>query len=169
MSDQDYVYDEATGDWLSPSEAAERATVGAVKVVDSVGNPLADGDSVTLIKDLTVKGAGQTLKRGVMTADPFDVSRARADDGQQTDDRAGQQKVEGVGCGHARASRHGRAGDEPAGQAQQRDRGGHAHLDGSFKVLTTEDGRLNEHRHNADKGQQGRSPGDEWSVNGHGR
>ena len=25
MSDQDYVYDEATGEWLSPSEAAEKA------------------------------------------------------------------------------------------------------------------------------------------------
>ena len=29
-----------------------------------MGNALADGDSVTLIKDLKVKGAGQTLKRG---------------------------------------------------------------------------------------------------------
>lgn len=66
MSDEDYVYDEATGEWLSPAEAAERASAGAVKVVDSVGNPLADGDAVTLIKDLTVKGAGQTLKRGTV-------------------------------------------------------------------------------------------------------
>ena len=66
MSDQDYVYDEATGEWLSPAEAAEKAAADTVKVVDSVGNPLVDGDSVTLIKDLTVKGAGQTLKRGTV-------------------------------------------------------------------------------------------------------
>ena len=32
----------------------------------ALGNLLADGDSVTLIKDLTVKGAGQTLKQGTV-------------------------------------------------------------------------------------------------------
>ena len=62
----DYVYDEATGEWLSPDEAAAKASSGGVRVIDSVGNVLADGDSVTLIKDLTVKGAGQTLKRGTV-------------------------------------------------------------------------------------------------------
>jgi protein PhnA len=36
------------------------------KVVDCNGTPLNDGDSVTLIKDLKVKGAGTTLKRGTM-------------------------------------------------------------------------------------------------------
>ena len=39
---------------------------GAVEVRDAVGNLLADGDQVTLIKDLEVKGAGQTLKRGTL-------------------------------------------------------------------------------------------------------
>ncbi len=33
---------------------------------DSNGNELADGDSVTLIKDLPVKGANVTLKRGTL-------------------------------------------------------------------------------------------------------
>ncbi len=33
-------------------------------VKDCHGNVLNDGDSVTLIKDLKVKGAGETLKRG---------------------------------------------------------------------------------------------------------
>nr|WP_240902808.1 alkylphosphonate utilization protein [Caulobacter sp. SLTY] len=42
------------------------AQSAAVVVRDSVGNPLADGDAVTLIKDLKVKGAGQTLKRGTV-------------------------------------------------------------------------------------------------------
>jgi len=35
-------------------------------ILDCNGAPLNDGDSVTLIKDLKVKGAGQTLKRGTM-------------------------------------------------------------------------------------------------------
>ncbi len=67
-TDGDYVYDEATGEWLSPAEAAAKTTgaPGDVEVRDSVGNRLADGDSVVLIKDLTVKGAGQTLKRGTV-------------------------------------------------------------------------------------------------------
>lgn len=70
MADEDYVYDEATSEWISASEAAAKAGAAgdgdAVVVRDSVGNVLADGDQVTLIKDLTVKGAGQTLKRGTL-------------------------------------------------------------------------------------------------------
>ena len=66
MSDE-YVYDEATGEWVAGGAAtAVAADDGAVVVRDSVGNVLADGDQVTLIKDLTVKGAGQTLKRGTV-------------------------------------------------------------------------------------------------------
>ena len=67
MSDDEYVYDEASGEWLPASElAARQAAEGAVEVRDSVGNLLQDGDQVTLIKDLDVKGAGQTLKRGTL-------------------------------------------------------------------------------------------------------
>ncbi len=33
---------------------------------DSNGNVLQDGDSVTLIKDLKVKGTSETIKRGTM-------------------------------------------------------------------------------------------------------
>jgi protein PhnA len=46
---------------------------------DSNGTVLADGDSVTLIKDLKVKGANVTLKRGTMaknirlTNDPEEI------------------------------------------------------------------------------------------------
>ena len=65
--DEDYVYDEDSGEWLPAAElAAKRAAGDAVEVRDAVGNVLADGDSVTLIKDLDVKGAGQTLKRGTV-------------------------------------------------------------------------------------------------------
>jgi protein PhnA len=80
MSDEEYVYDEASGEWLPASElAARRAAEGAVEVRDSVGNLLQDGDQVTLIKDLEVKGAGQTLKRGTLiksirlTGDPQEI------------------------------------------------------------------------------------------------
>ena len=67
MSDDDYVYDEDSGEWLPAAElAAKRAAAGQVEVRDAVGNLLADGDQVTLIKDLEVKGAGQTLKRGTL-------------------------------------------------------------------------------------------------------
>src|SRR3546814_4533941 len=59
--DEEYVYDDESGEWMPASElAARRAAVGTVEVRDAVGNLLADGDQVTLIKDLEVKGAGQT-------------------------------------------------------------------------------------------------------------
>lgn len=64
--DDDFIYDEASGEWISAADAAAKEAVGVVEVRDSVGNLLADGDSVTLVKDLTVKGAGQTLRRGTV-------------------------------------------------------------------------------------------------------
>jgi len=36
------------------------------KVMDSNGTLLNEGDSVTVIKDLKVKGSSQTLKRGLL-------------------------------------------------------------------------------------------------------
>jgi protein PhnA len=69
MTDQndDYVYDDATGEWRPASElAAIAASAGSVEVRDAAGNVLADGDSVVLVKDLKVKGAGQTLKQGTV-------------------------------------------------------------------------------------------------------
>lgn len=76
----DYVYDEATGEWRPASEVAAAAAASArVEVRDAAGNVLADGDSVVLIKDLKVKGAGQTLKQGTvirsirLTEDPDEI------------------------------------------------------------------------------------------------
>jgi protein PhnA len=67
MSDDDYVYDEESGEWISATDAAEKAAnAGKIEVRDAVGNVLVDGDQVTLIRDLDVKGAGQTLKRGTL-------------------------------------------------------------------------------------------------------
>lgn len=80
MADDDYVYDEDSGDWVSAAELeAKRGLAAQVEVRDAVGNLLADGDQVTLIKDLEVKGAGQTLKRGTLiksirlTGDPQEI------------------------------------------------------------------------------------------------
>jgi protein PhnA len=80
MSDDEYVYDEVSSEWLPASELARRqAAESKIEVRDSVGNLLQDGDQVTLIKDLEVKGAGQTLKRGTLiksirlTGDPQEI------------------------------------------------------------------------------------------------
>lgn len=80
MSDDDYVYDEDSGEWLPAAELATKLRLAAqVEVRDAVGNLLADGDQVTLVKDLDVKGAGQTLKRGTLiksirlTGDPQEI------------------------------------------------------------------------------------------------
>jgi protein PhnA len=75
--DEAYVYDEATGEWLPPGTAAKLPEAADVR--DAAGNVLADGDSVTLIKDLKVKGANQTLKQGTvirsirLTDDPEEI------------------------------------------------------------------------------------------------
>ena len=69
MAGEDYVYDEASGEWVVAGVVADAAAAAAKaggEVRDAVGNLLADGDQVTLVKDLTVKGAGQTLKRGTL-------------------------------------------------------------------------------------------------------
>ena len=81
MSGDDYVYDEASGEWVPAGGATPAPAAGgdAIVVRDAVGNALADGDQVTLIKDLAVKGAGQTLKRGTLiksirlTGDPQEI------------------------------------------------------------------------------------------------
>jgi protein PhnA len=79
VSDDEYVFDEASGEWVPRSQLAAAPADDDVVVRDAVGNVLADGDQVTLIKDLTVKGAGQTLKRGTLiksirlTGDPQEI------------------------------------------------------------------------------------------------
>ncbi len=65
----EYVYEdgvmlvcpECAHEW-NPGEVAE-AEEGVV-AIDANGNRLADGDTVTLIKDLKVKGAPKDLKQG---------------------------------------------------------------------------------------------------------
>lgn len=54
------VCPECAHEW-APGETAQE---GPAVVKDSVGNPLADGDTVTVIKDLKVKGSSLVVKRG---------------------------------------------------------------------------------------------------------
>lgn len=79
-NDEDYVYDDESGEWMTSAELqAKKSAAETVEVRDAVGNLLADGDQVTLIKDLDVKGAGQTLKQGTLiksirlTGDPQEI------------------------------------------------------------------------------------------------
>lgn len=78
--DDEYVYDEASGEWMPASQLAKAAAAAdRIEVRDAAGNSLADGDSVALIKDLKVKGANQTLKQGTviksirLTDDPEEI------------------------------------------------------------------------------------------------
>ena len=49
-----------------PRQTDAVAAAKANEVRDAAGNLLADGDSVTLIKDLKVKGTSTTLKQGTV-------------------------------------------------------------------------------------------------------
>lgn len=55
------VCPECAHEW-SPAEAAEAETAAVVK--DAVGNVLADGDTVSIIKTMKVKGSPHDLKIG---------------------------------------------------------------------------------------------------------
>ncbi len=58
------VCPECAHEW-SAAGSADAVAADEVKVVkDAVGNILQDGDTVTVIKDLKVKGASQALKVG---------------------------------------------------------------------------------------------------------
>lgn len=66
----EYVYEdgllsvcpECAYEW-NPAEVNEEDDDG-IKAIDANGNQLVDGDTVTLIKDLKVKGAPKDLKQG---------------------------------------------------------------------------------------------------------
>ncbi|GGD28377.1 zinc ribbon domain-containing protein YjdM [Nocardioides daphniae] len=58
------VCPECAHEW-SPSEQAEAEAAEAAAVIrDAVGNELHDGDTVTIAKDLKIKGASGTIKVG---------------------------------------------------------------------------------------------------------
>lgn len=57
-----YVCPECAHEW--PQQSSAEAAQPAHVVRDAVGNVLADGDSVTVIKDLKVKGSALVVKVG---------------------------------------------------------------------------------------------------------
>ncbi len=70
----EYTYEDPSGllvcpecahEWSATAPAAAEAPAdGAREVKDAVGNVLKDGDTVTVIKDLKVKGSSSTVKVG---------------------------------------------------------------------------------------------------------
>lgn len=58
-----FVCPECGHEWERGGEAVTEAEAGAV-IRDANGNPLADGDAVTVIKDLKVKGSSSVVKVG---------------------------------------------------------------------------------------------------------
>lgn len=58
-----YICPECAHEW-SAHAAAESAEEGAKVYRDAAGNVLQDGDTVTVIKDLKLKGSGGVLKVG---------------------------------------------------------------------------------------------------------
>ncbi len=91
--DSQYTYEdgfqlvcpECAHEW-TPAEAAAAEAESAVK--DSVGNVLQDGDTVTVIKDLKVKGSSQVVKVGTK------VKNIRLVEGDHDIDC----KIEGIGA-----------------------------------------------------------------------
>jgi len=59
---QRYICPECAHEWVKEAEA--ESVDAEVPVRDANGNILQDGDSVTVIKDLKVKGASSSLKAG---------------------------------------------------------------------------------------------------------
>ncbi|WP_110649934.1 zinc ribbon domain-containing protein YjdM [Salinicola peritrichatus] len=80
-----YVCPECAHEWSDSERAADEA---AKVVTDAHGTPLADGDSVTVIKDLKVKGSSQVVKVGAK------VKSIRLVDGDHDIDC----KIDGIGA-----------------------------------------------------------------------
>jgi protein PhnA len=81
-----YVCPECAHEWAQAGDAAPAETARVVK--DAHGNVLQDGDAVTLIKDLKVKGSSLVLKVGTK------VKSIRLVDGDHDIDC----KIDGVGA-----------------------------------------------------------------------
>ncbi len=69
------VCPECAHEWSAEAEAAEESQVTEIK--DAVGNVLSDGDTVSVVKDLKVKGQAQSIKlgtkvRNIRLVDPID-------------------------------------------------------------------------------------------------
>ena len=70
--------------------AAAAATEAAAVVRDSNGNALSGGDTVTVIKDLKVKGSSMVLKQGTV------IRNIRMVDGDDQHIEGGSDKIKGL-------------------------------------------------------------------------
>lgn len=57
-----FICPECAYEWTS--ESAEKNAVDAFIIKDAYGNTLKDGDTITVIKDLKIKGSSQVVKVG---------------------------------------------------------------------------------------------------------
>lgn len=80
------VCPECAHEWALSGE--NEAEEDGVTIKDSVGNPLTDGDTVTVIKDLKVKGSSSVVKVGTR------VKNIRLVDGDHDIDC----KIDGIGA-----------------------------------------------------------------------
>lgn len=85
------VCPECAHEWnaAEAAEAAEEAGANSGVIKDSVGNVLSDGDTVTVTKDLKVKGFPQSIKVGTKVRN---IRLVEASDGHDIDC-----KVDGFG------------------------------------------------------------------------
>ena len=64
-----FVCPECAHEWVGAPAVADDGAEKALVIKDSVGNALADGDTVTIIKDLKVKGSPTSIKVGTKVRD----------------------------------------------------------------------------------------------------
>jgi len=63
------VCPECAHEWVDPPAGEDETHEKTAVVKDAVGNVLADGDTVTIVKDLKVKGSATSLKVGTKVRD----------------------------------------------------------------------------------------------------
>lgn len=83
-------------EWITDAPAADDEASAERVIKDSVGNLLADGDTVVIVKDLPVKGYPKPIKRGTK------VKGIRLIDGVGDHDLDG--KVDGFGAMQLKSS-----------------------------------------------------------------
>lgn len=86
-----YVCPECGHEWM-PGDDAAAGQDDALEARDAHGNTLADGDSVTVIKDLKVKGSSSVIKVGTK------VKSIRLIEGDAEGGHNLDCKVEGIGA-----------------------------------------------------------------------
>lgn len=55
---------ECSQEWIPSEKNVEEAVAPDIRIKDAFGNVLADGDAITIIKDLKVKGSSAVVKVG---------------------------------------------------------------------------------------------------------